>query len=62
MESAALGRVMEITLRIDGDGRRTYTDVTTAERHGYGTLGVRLTFRDGRSEVVPDARIVRASE
>lgn len=50
---------MRVTLLVD-DERREFDDVTTAERHGYVTDGVRLTFADGRSEIVPGARLVRA--
>lgn len=50
---------MHVTLLVD-DERREFDDVATAERHGYGTDGVRLTFADDHSEMVPGARIVRA--
>jgi hypothetical protein len=50
---------MRVTLRVD-DERREFDEVTTAERHGYGTDGVRLTLADGRSEIVAGAVVVRA--
>lgn len=53
---------MEVTLRLEEGEQQVHEGVVTAERHGYGTVGVRLTFRDGHSEVVPDARIIRADE
>lgn len=50
---------MRITLDVDGE-RRRFEAVTTAERHGYGSVGVRLTYEDGRSEIVAGAHIIRA--
>jgi len=50
---------MRVTLAVDEE-RHEYEGVETAERHGYGTVGVRLTFADGTSEIVAGAGIVRA--
>lgn len=50
---------MRVTLGVDGECR-TVEDVVTAERHGYGTDGVRVTRADGHSEMVPGARILKA--